>query len=590
MRRSGRKGERNSQTLNQLQQLSHYHSEIYMKQLDSILEEKFGLSPGSFEAQPKDEFGHYTTSAAMKVAKETRKNPRAVAEEMAEVLRTNAPEGLIEKIEIAGPGFINVWLTNDAIQKEFEAVAENGTFGNSTVGKGKKVIIEYSQPNIAKQMHTGHLRNTILGESIARLHEANGYEVIRWNYLGDWGTQFGKLIVAYKMWGGDVDLEERPIEKLEAMYVRFHEAMAADPSLEEKGREEFRKLEEGDGENRKLWELFKEASLKEIGEVYDILNVTFDIYIGEAFFETKMQPLVEELLEKKVAEVSEGAVIIPLEAEGLPPALIRKSDGASLYLTRDIAALEYRAKEYKPQRLLYVVGNEQSLHFQQLMAVAKILGIAEGVDLEHVKYGLLLGAEGKKMSTRKGTAISVRGLIDEAVSRSIKVIEEKNQDISEEDKKNISEVVGVGALKYFMLHESKTSDIIFDWDKMLSFHGDSGPYLQYTYARLKRVSAKAGEGKADLSRLLTEHELRLMRKLLDFPHEVERSAKELITNNLTNYLFELANFANRFYEDQHILTDEDKERLYARVLLATTTADTIGKGLDLLGIKVLDSI
>lgn len=538
------------------------------------------------EAQTREEFGHYTTSAAMRLGKERNKNPREVAEELKAGLLKHAPQNTIAKAEIAGPGFLNIWLTEDAIRKEFAGLAKNKNFGKSKDGKNKKVIVEYSQPNIAKQMHTGHLRNTILGEAIARIHEANSYKVVRWNWVGDWGTQFGKLIVAYKLWGKSTNLKREPIEALEALYVRFHEALKKDPSLEGRGREEFKKLEEGNKENRRLWKLFRDLSLKEIGGIYKLLKVKFDTYIGEAHFEKEMQPLVTELLRKNVAEISEGAVIVNLDKFGLPPALIRKSDGASLYLTRDIAGLRYRISKYKPQRFLYVVGNEQTLHFSQLIAIAGILGLAQGVEIKHVKYGLLLGAEGKKMSTRKGTAVSVRGLMDEAVERAKKIIKEKNREISAKERDKTAQAVGIGALKYFMLRENRLSDITFDWEKMLDFKGDSGPYLQYTCARLKRVLKKAGKaGKTNLKELKGEHELRLMRKMFQFPEEIRRSASEIMTNNLTAYLFEFANLANRFYEGEPILTDKNAGRKNARLMLADTAGRVLADGLNLLGIE-----
>ncbi len=440
-------------------------------------------------------------------------------------------------------------------------------------------------------MHTGHLRTTILGEALARLHEANGYKVIRWNYVGDWGTQFGKLIVAYKLWGKKENLKQKPIEKLEALYVRFHAEAKEKPELEAQAREEFKKLEEGDKENRRLWKLFRNLSLKEINELYKILKVKFDTDIGEAHFEKEMQPLVQRLLKNNVAEVSEGAVIVKLDKFGLPPALIRKSDGASLYLTRDIAALEYRLKKYKPKKFLYVVGNEQTLHFSQLVAIAGLLGIARGMEIRHVKYGLLLGAAGKKMSTRKGTAVSLRGLIDEAVSRAGKVIREKNKKLPAGARAKTAEAVGIGALKYFMLRENRLSDITFDWEKMLDFKGDSGPYLQYTQARLRRMVRKAKKiGRPDLAALKTEHELRLMRRLFQFPEQVRRSAADVATNNLTAYLFELANLANRFYEDEQVLTDKNTGRKNARLLLADTAGRTLAEGLKLLGIEAPEAI
>lgn len=567
--------------------------------IEEILKEALGAEyiPDTIVAQEREDFGHYTTPIAMRLAKEAEMDPRVVAENVKDRIEGAAPEGFFERVEVAGSGFVNFWIADDAARAEFvRTVAAGEKHGRSDAGKSKKVIVEYSQPNIAKELHTGHLRNTILGDALANMHDARGYEVIRWNYMGDWGTQFGKMIVAWKRWGSKDGLGEKPIEKLQELYVRFNAESKEDEEMEKEGAAEFRKLEQGDKENRKLWEWFKEESLREIQTVYDLLGVKFDTYMSESDFEERMEPTVKELLDKKIAVVSEGAVIVPLDEENLPPGLIRKSDGASLYLTRDIAALEYRLKKYKPAKLLYVVGNEQSLHFSQLLATAKKLGFLGDAQVVHVKYGLLLTEAGKKMSSRAGTSVSVKGLIEKAIQLAREVVEKKNSDLSEAEKDNVAKAVGVGALKYFMLHEGRTSDIVFDWKKMLDFTGDSGPYLQYTYARLRRVISKAEEAgarvgnSAELSELVTDEELRLMRKTFQFPDQVARSAEELITNNLTEYLYQLANLANRFYEAEPIIADGNHARRDARLLLADTAAKTIARGLRLLGIEVLETI
>lgn len=569
------------------------------EKIEQILKEALGSEylPGTVEAQPREDFGHYTTPIAMRLAKEAEMDPRVVAENVKDRIEKEAPEGFFEKVEVAGAGFVNFWVSDSAARAEFANIAAAGKkHGQGRAGKGKKVIVEYSQPNIAKELHTGHLRNTILGDAIANLHAAQGYKVIRWNYMGDWGTQFGKMIAAWKRWGSKEGLGEKPIEKLQELYVRFNAEAKENEEMEKEGAAEFLKLERGNRENRKLWKWFKKESLREIRQAYDLLGIKFDTYISESDFEKRMEPTVKELLDKKVAVVSEGAVIVPLEAENLPPGLIRKSDGASLYLTRDIAALEYRLRKYRPAKMLYVVGNEQSLHFSQLFAIAAKLSILKSSEVKHVKYGLLLTEAGKKMSSRAGTSVSVRGLIEKAIHLAREVVEKKNSALSGKEKDAVARAVGVGALKYFMLREGRTSDIVFDWEKMLDFTGDSGPYLQYTYARLRRVISKAREsgariGKAkDLSELTSEHELRLARKIFQFPDQVARGAEELITNNLTEYLYQLANLANRFYEAEPIIADGNHARRGARLLLADTAAQTIAKGLKLLGIEAPEAI
>lgn len=536
------------------------------------------------------QFGHYSTNVAFRLAKESGKSPFELAKEYAEKIIAAAPAGFFEKVEAAAPGFINFWLSNKVLQKELEKVSRDKKYGESDAGKKKTVIMEYSDPNIAKMMHVGHMRTTIIGTALANILESSGYTVVRWNYLGDWGTQFGKLIAAYKMWGDKEAIKKNPIEELQALYVRFHDAMQSDPQLEKQGQEEFKKLEEGDKENRKLWEWFKEESLKEFEKMYKILGTDFDVWVGESFFEGEMKETVKELVDKGIAVRSEGSMVVLLDAVGLPPALIEKSDGASLYLTRDIANLRYRLKKYKPAKILYVVGNEQSLHFEQLFAIAKILKL-DSAELKHVKYGLVLGEGGKKLSTREGTAQVLEEVIEHAVVKAREVIEEKTPDISDEEKTKIAFTVALGALKYNDLKENRMSDIVFDWEKMLSFSGDSGPYLQYTYARLQSILRKAAKpGKPDFSMLDGTEDLVLMRKIFEFPDIVQRAGELYSTSTLATYLHKLAVTANKFYETTPILKDENSARLNARLVLIDTAAKTLKKGLALLGIATLEKI
>jgi arginyl-tRNA synthetase len=557
----------------------------------TILEDIFGGDvPIDLSVVEESQFGHYSTNLAFRSAKALGKSPLELAKEYATRITVEAPAGFFEKVEVAAPGFINFWLSNEVLQKELEKVSQDKKYGQSTVSKKSTVIVEYSQPNIAKMMHVGHMRTTIIGAALANILEFSGYNVVRWNYLGDWGTQFGKLIAAYKMWGKKELVEKNPIEELQILYVRFHEAMKADSELEKRGQEEFKKLEEGDKENRKLWEWFKKESLKEFEEMYKILNVDFDVWIGESFFEGEMKSTVKELVDKGIATRSEGSIIVPLDSVGLPPALIEKSDGASLYLTRDIANLRYRLKKYKPAKILYVVGNEQALHFEQLFAVAKMLGL-DSAELKHIKYGLVLGEGGKKLSTRQGTAQLLKEVITEAFSKAWEVVNEKTPDISGKEKAEIASVVALGALKYNDLKENRTTDIVFDWEKMLSFSGDSGPYVQYTYARLQSILRKAGKIRAhDFATLDREDELVLMRKIFEFPEIIIKAGELYSTSTLATYLHKLAVAANKFYETTPILKDENEARLNARLVLIQTAAKTLKVGLGLLGIETLEKI
>jgi len=566
-------------------------------EIKTLLKNIFGAdAPIEISVPDEDFFGHYSTNFALREAKIKGVPPLDLAREYAARIAAAAPAGLFQKVEAAAPGFINFWLSDGAMQKEFAAIARDKKYGTGSGGKGKTVIVEYSSPNIAKAMQVGHLRNTIIGASLSNILEHSGYRVVRWNYLGDWGTQFGKLIAAYKLWGDKKTVENNPIETLQALYVRFHADMKEDPALEKLGQEEFKKLEDGDRTNRKLWEWFKKESLVEFKQAYKMLGVDFDIWLGENFFEQEMRPIVKELLQKKVAERSEGAVIIPLESVGLPPALIEKSDGASIYLTRDIANLRYRLKKYKPEKILYVVGNEQALHFEQLFAVAHMLGM-DTVELKHIKYGLVLGEGGKKLSTRAGTAQSLKEVIDEAVGKAREVVEIKNPGLSAKEKDEVAFVIAMGALKYNDLKENRTTDIVFNWEKMLDFSGDSAPYLQYTYARLKSIirkskisDAKLRLGVAGVATLERTTELALMRKLFEFPDVVARAGELYSTSTIATYLYKLAVAANKFYETTPILKDEDAARLRARLLLVVTAADVLQKGLGLLGIQTLEKI
>mgnify|MGYP001559664114 CR=1 FL=1 len=539
----------------------------------------------------RTEYGHYSTNVALRAAKAEKKNPIEVAKNIAVAIRENSPKGFFEKVEVAAPGFVNFWLSKKVLRDELLDIQKNiKSFGESPRKKGKTVIMEYSQPNIAKKMHVGHLRTTVLGDTLANIFEYIGYKVVRWNYIGDWGTQFGKLIAAYKMWGDDAAIKANPIDELQKLYVRFHDEMKKDASLEDRGREEFRKLEEGDGENRKLWEWFKKESLKEFNRAYEVLGVKFDTFIGEAFFEKDMKPLVEELSSRGILERSEGSLIIKLDTFGLPPALIEKADGASLYLARDIAGLRYRIKKYKPEKILYVVGNEQSLHFDQLFAIAKLLGI-EGAELMHIKYGLVLGEGGKKLATREGRTVLADEVIAKSVDLAKEIVSKKNAELNEKEKNKIAEAVGIGAVKYANLKENRHSDIVFDWAKMLDFTGDSAPYLQYTYTRLQSILVKAGRvKKTDFQKLSSEVEFHIIRKLIEFPDELVRSAEGYAVNNIANYAYTLANLLNKFYESTPILKEENTERRAALLGLIEASAAVLQKALSILGIKTLERI
>lgn len=544
-----------------------------------------------------EQFGDYNTTIAFLIAKEIKKSPVEIAEILIKEIKKELPKQII-KIELAKNGFINFYLDKKFIQKELQEIFKNkSNFGFSKIGKKKTVIIDYSSPNIAKPMHIGHLRSTIIGETLANLYECLDYKVIRWNYLGDWGTQFGKLIAAYKLWGNKKEVEKQPINTLLNLYRKFHEEMKNNPELEKFGRQEFKKLEQGDKENRNLWRWFRKESLKEFQKIYDLLDIKFDLFIGESFFEKDLPPLIKSLEKKKIAQKSEGALIIPLEKYNLPPALIQKSDEASLYLTRDLALIQYRFKKYNPAKILYVVGNEQDTHFKQVFALAKILFPKQKTELLHIKFGLVLSDQKKKFSTREGELISLEEVIYQAIKKSLSVIKNKNPNWPLAKQKKLSQAIAISALKFNNLKSFRTLDVVFDWEQMLDFSGDTSVYLQYTYARINKILFKSKKIKnknlkIDYKSLSHPLEIQLIKKLSEFPEIIKLSALKYAPNYLATFLLSLADLTNKYYESVPILKDKslNLNRILAQLVLLECIADVIEKGFEILGIQTLKEI
>ena len=446
-----------------------YTSHMQRAFLEEFVKKEFKLEDNFLFGPPEiKSHGHLSTNAAFALAKIKKISPMAAGELVRDLVSKKFTNEF-SKIDVIAPGFVNFWFSDESIGRQFKNIYKNreklGKPESSVLkyNKTKKVIVEYPSPNIGKPMHVGHMRSTIIGDAIANIHDFLGYKVIRWNYIGDWGTQFGKLIYAYKRWGNKVDLRKNPITSLLGLYIKFHNEAKKDESLDKEGQTEFKKLEEGNLENRRLWQLFTKESLKELNKIFKTLDIKFDVTLGESFYEEKLKPLINEFLEKGIAMRSEGSLIINLNKFNLQPALIQKSDGASLYLTREIANLEYRVKKYKPAKILYVVGNEQSLHFEQLFAIAKILGLDES-ELSHIKHGLVLGEDGKKLSTREGRIVVFEDLIKKSIELAYLAADTKNPKLPQKDKKKISEIVGIGALKYNDLSQNRNSNIGFDWD------------------------------------------------------------------------------------------------------------------------------
>ncbi|KKU36582.1 MAG: Arginine-tRNA ligase [Candidatus Wolfebacteria bacterium GW2011_GWC2_46_275] len=536
------------------------------------------------------QFGHFSTNVALRLAKARGKSPMEVAEDIAEKLRSATPEGFFEKIEAVSPGFVNIWLTAEAIQASFKEIYETGeNWGrpmHEAAERLKTVVVDYSAPNIAKPMGVGHLRSTVIGQALYNIFKFNGWNAIGDNHLGDWGKQFGVLIAAYKEDGMP---EEVTIDYLMKLYVGFSGRMKEDPTLGEVARKEVKKLQDGDEENLAIWRKFYDVSLAEFDRMYALLNVSFDHVQGESFYNEQLPGIVEEALTKGIAKESEGAIVIPIEGYEAPM-IIRKSDGAYLYPTTDLATLRHRVSDLNADRIVYVVGNEQSLHFEQLFKAAKKLEIVDDQTLVHVKFGLMLGEDMKKFSTRAGKTVSLFDLLQEAILRARKVVDEKQPDMSEEERQQIAEAVGLGAVKYNDLSQNRQSDIAFNWDRMLSFEGNSGPYLQYAYARLKSILRKGEKVAAfNVDMLKDESELQVILRLQEFPEVIEGITKNYFPHHLSDYLYVLAKDVNTMYQAVQILKADEAER-NARLALIAAAAQTLKTGLELLGLKTLEQM
>ena len=543
---------------------------------------------------PDAKLGDYSTNIAFVLAKEQGKKPAEVAEQ----IKSQIEPGLADTCDIKAlsNGYLNFFLKPGFLQNQLSEISKDDRYGQSDEGKGKTIIVEYSSPNIAKPMHIGHLRSTIIGDALANIYEALGYKTIRWNYIGDWGTQFGKVLAGYKKWGPSAGsgqaLEDVTMADMLDWYVR-----AGKDLPEEEGQKEFKKLEEGDAENKELWKKFRDVSLREIKTTYQILGIhDFDVYKGESDYDPQLRSLIEELERAGKIKESEGALIFDLDKYNLPLGLLRKSDRATLYLTRDLASMKDRLKEYNPDTLMYVVANQQALHFEQLFAIAHDLKINTAY-LVHVKFGMVLGEDGKKLATREGKVVPLQDVIEKITALAGTVVKQKNPELDERQVHDISHVVGIGALKYNDLKQHPYSDIAFDWKAMLDLSGNSGPYLQYTYSRLVSILKKSeilntkSETNPENLKLLTEPtERALMKQLLDFPDAIAKCAEFYTLNALALYLYDLSATANQFYELVHVLDDDNAARKVARLTLISTVARTLKQGLNLLGIQTLERI
>ena len=537
---------------------------------------------------PKDtKMGDYALPC-FKLAKEMKKSPVIIANEIKE--KIEMPNKYISKIEAVN-GFLNIFINNEMLIENvldgMESKKEN--YGSSNIGNGKNIIVEYSSPNIAKPFHVGHLRTTVIGRALYNMYKFLGYNTIGINHLGDWGTQFGKLIEGYKRFGNEYDLEENPIGKLTEIYVRINELCKEDESVLDDCRNNFKKLEDGDEYCTQVWQKFKDLSLKEFQRIYDILDVHFDSNNGESFYSDKMQEVVDILRKNNKLVESQGAEIVDLEYKNMPPLMVTKSNGSTTYATRDLAAILYRARTYDFDKCIYVVAYEQNLHFKQVFEVAKFLDLDEKYTngLIHVPYGMVRLKTGK-MSTREGTLIKLEDILKEAVTRAKAIIEEKNPNI--EGKDDIAKKVGIGAVIFNDLSNNIIKDEVFDWDIMLNFQGETGPYIQYMYVRTKSILEKENyvmnKDLVDISEL-EEHGIELIKQIYSFNDIVKQAVDKNEPSIISRYLIDVAKLYSSFYNDNKIIVEDEKIK-NTRLCLTYMVGNVLKIGTGLLGMEMPD--
>ncbi|MCS6110183.1 arginine--tRNA ligase [Clostridium botulinum] len=537
------------------------------------------------EIPPKSEMGDYAFPC-FQLSKVMRKAPNMIAETLKDAINKDG----FERIENLGP-YLNFFVDKGVFaENTINKILKDGdSYGESNIGEGKTVCVEYSSPNIAKPFHVGHLFTTAIGNSLYKMFKKEGYDVVGLNHLGDWGTQFGKLISAYNRWVDEEALEKAPIDELLRIYVKFHDEAEKDPSLEDEGRMYFKKLETGDAEAQALWKRFRDLSLKEFERVYDILGVKFDSLAGEAFYNDKMDVVVNELKDKGLLVESNGAQVVMLDDYNMPPCIVLKGDGASIYATRDLAAAMYRKKTYDFYKSIYVVGSPQALHFKQVFKVLELAGHEWANDCVHVGFGLVKFAD-RKLSTRKGEVVLLDDLIRESVEKTLEVINEKNPEL--ENKEEVAKKIGVGAIIFTYLKNSREKDIVFDWKEILSFEGETGPYVQYSYARANSIISRAENisSEVDYSKLSSKEEFELVKVLANFNNQIKLATDKLEPSILTRYVIDVAKSFNKFYNAHSVLNLDDEVLKATRLSLVKSSLQVIKNGLELLGIDVVEKM
>ena len=565
----------------------------FKQEIANIIEKVTNIDKEELQSDieiPKDVKNGDYAFPCFRLAKELKKSPQQIASEIKEKIEIHQES--IERVEVLG-GYLNFYINKKILTKEvLTQINQNEEYGKSKIGEGKTILVEYSSPNIAKPFHIGHLRNTVIGASLYNIYQYLGYHTIGINHLGDYGTQFGKLIEGYKRWGNEYDLEENPIENLMEIYVKISNLCKEDEEVLKACRENFRLLEQKDENCVALWEKFKNLSLKEFQKIYDILGIQFDAVTGESFYIDKMDKIYELLEKENVLEQSEGAKIVNLEEKGLGICIIKKSDGSSIYITRDLAAIRYRAQNYNFDKCLYVVAYEQALHFKQLFEVAKYLDIPQKCKqgLRHVQYGMVRLSTGK-MSTREGNVVKVEDLLTEAIDRVEKIIQEKKPEM--ENRKIESRKIGIGALIFHNIANTIIKDQVFDWNTALNFQGETGPYIQYTYVRTKSVLEKvpniAKLDEINIENLLDEYSQAIIKLIYSFEDTLQQVTNKDEPSILARYLIDLAKAFSSFYNENKII-GEDKQLQDARIYLTYSVGKVLKIGTSLLGIEMPDKM
>ncbi len=540
----------------------------------------------SIEIPPRPDMGDYAFPC-FRLAKVMRKAPNIIASDIKEQI---GDVDFIEKIDVAG-AYLNFYIKKDIFVKSMIETANSDNFGCSDMGEGQTICIDYSSPNVAKNFHVGHLRTTIIGNSLYKIYSKLGYKVIRINHLGDWGTQFGKLIVAYKAWGSKEAVETDGVAELMKLYVKFHEEADKNPELVDEARAWFNKMENGDEEALSIWQWFKDISLVEYKRTYNLLGMDFDYYLGESFYRDKCQAVVDKITKAGLLKESEGAMIVDLSEYDMAPCIITKKDGSSIYATRDLAAIFYRKETYNFSKCLYVTGQEQKLHFAQVFKVVELLGNEWAKDqLVHIPYGLV-SLEGAKLSTRSGNIIYAEDILKDAIAKSLEIITEKSPNLA--NKEDVAKKVGVGAVLFNDLYNQRIKDVSFSWNKVLNFDGETGPYVQYTHARccsVVRMDEDFDPASPVNYDLITEQDaIELLKEINRFPSVIKDAAEKYEPSVVARFAVDVAQAFNKFYNSTRINVD-DKELKNARVMLTYLTKNTISESLNLLGIEAPEAM